>query len=308
MIASALRRAGAALRPRSRFFSATAAPSSASGATEGQPAPSTTDSEFAAKKAAFEQHFTDARFKHPLHGFMQHYFEKPAPQLVATGHMLMAEQFKDNALSGQHTWPATVFMQSLIECGGMPNAELSAESERNVRLWYSEFVKNFSFFFSRIDFIAHSLHGSQRPVCESILNDISKMLKALVDAADKQTGAIDKVRHEFDQKHPDVVSRVQAVKSAEQSAEGEKKEGKDAQPQLSEKEQEYSMIVDALSRSQQQCNDLHMLMEYLTQIRSTQRVASILEQPGDAVEDEQKLAVFEKNVLTATPESRSGTF
>ena len=50
----------------------------------------------------------------------------------------MVEQFKDNALSGQHTWPASCFMQALIECGGVPSVDGTlplppAEAERNVR-------------------------------------------------------------------------------------------------------------------------------------------------------------------------------
>jgi hypothetical protein len=33
---------------------------------------------------------------------------------------MMAERFKEGALAGSHTWPATAFMQALIECGGVP--------------------------------------------------------------------------------------------------------------------------------------------------------------------------------------------
>ncbi len=39
---------------------------------------------------------------------------------------MMAERFKEGALAGSHTWPATVFMQALIECGGVPPSVAAA--------------------------------------------------------------------------------------------------------------------------------------------------------------------------------------
>jgi hypothetical protein len=103
----------------------------------------------------------------------------------------MTDRFKDGALVSSHTWPSSVFMQSLVETGGTPFASPSSSSssstsstsstsqqeqlnhrDRLVRTWFTDFVRSFDFFFSRFDFIARSLHASQLPVTEAILNDI----------------------------------------------------------------------------------------------------------------------------------------
>ena len=133
-----------------------------------------------------------------------------------------------------------------------------------MRRWYSDFVKNFSFFFSRIDFIAHSLHGAQLPITESVLNDIVKMLAALVDAADKQTKAIGRVKEKFEAEHPDAVKKAKATALAKAAAavkvEAAKVDLEAAKPAESEKAAEYALVLDAFERSGQQWTDLTMYL------------------------------------------------
>jgi hypothetical protein len=93
----------------------------------------------------------------------------------------MAERFKDDALRNSHTFPASTFMSTLIDSGGQPGVTGAStkEAEQNVRSWFSEFVRDFSFFFSRFDFIIRSLHIADTQVTNAIILEIDTMLNSM---------------------------------------------------------------------------------------------------------------------------------
>ncbi len=106
---------------------------------------------------------------------------QPNPKLVGIGHVMMAERFKDDALRNSHTFPASTFMSTLIDSGGQPGetGASTKEAEQNVRSWFSEFVRDFSFFFSRFDFIIRSLHIADTKVTNAIILEIDTMLNSM---------------------------------------------------------------------------------------------------------------------------------
>jgi hypothetical protein len=73
------------------LFSTVAPPASTNGNNAAAKAVASQESfkaELEARKAEFEKHFDAATFRDSVRGFMQHYYSKPAPQLVSIGHLV----------------------------------------------------------------------------------------------------------------------------------------------------------------------------------------------------------------------------